>query len=71
MKPAVILKAEKVKTDWRDTAPSGYFMKLSNSNTRYIYTTLFFKYGEEFEEFPPYCMHIIQPLDDVPFGNFK
>ena len=21
--------------------------------------------------FPPHCTHIIQPLDDIPFGNFK
>ena len=111
-KPMVILKAAKVHTDWREAAPSGYFMKSSASG--YINGNLFLKYGEQFVNFlkerhlldstkkimvlldlhkshlfnydfmqlmkrnnielcgfPPSCTHMLQPLDDVPFGNFK
>ena len=117
--PMVIFKASKVKADWREAAPSGYFVQSSPSG--YINADLFFEYAQKFVEFlkekhiveerregvqerkkvlvlldlhkahlfnlkflkymvannievcsfPPHCMHIMQPLDDVPFGNFK
>ena len=112
MKPMLIFKASKVKNEWRDAAPSGYFLKASQSG--YINSTLFYEYGKEFVNFlkekhiltgdskalilldlhkshlfnyefmthmkknnvevcsfPPHCTHVLQPLDDVPFGNFK
>ena len=111
-RPMVILKAVKVHTDWRDTAPSGYFMKSSPSG--HVNSELFLKYGEKFVNFlkekhllpsekkimilldlhkshlfnyqfmqlmkknnievcgfPPSCTHMLQPLDNVPFANFK
>ena len=101
-----------MKTDWHDAAPSGYFMKASD--TGYINSSLFSKYGERFVEelkerhlidknkkimvlldlhkshlfnydfmqlmkknnievcgFPPSCTHMLHPLDDLPFANFK
>ena len=48
-KPMVILKAAKVHTDWRDAAPSGYFMRASASG--YINADLFFKYGKKLVSF--------------------
>ena len=111
-RPMVILKASKVHSDWRDAAPSGYYMKASSSG--YINGDLFLKYGEKFVTFlkekhlipspkkimilldlhkshlfnyefmqlmkknnievcgfPPSCTHMLQPLDDIPFANFK
>ena len=117
--PMITFKAYKVQTDWREAAPSSYFVCSSASG--YINSDLFFEYAQKFVQFlkeknileekkpgedrrkrimmlldlhkshlfnlkflnyivtnqikvcsfPPHCMLILQPLDDVPFDNFK
>ena len=37
----------------------------------YNFMQLMIKSNIEVCGFPPSCTHMIQPLDDVPFGNFK
>ena len=110
--PMVIFKASHVKDEWREAAPSGYFVRCSESG--YISADLFYEYGEKFIRFlrennlmvtgkkhmvlldlhkshlfnlrymqymkangvevcsfPPHCTHILQPLDDTPYGVLK
>ena len=110
--PMVIFKTSKVKREWREAAPSGYFIR--GSPTGYINAKLFHEYGEQFVKyvkeknlltggrkmillldmhkshlfnidfmeymkgnnievcsFPPHCTHLLQPLDDTPYGQFK
>ena len=112
MKPMLIFKNAKIKTEWREAAPSGYYLRASSSG--YINSKLFLDYGKEFIKFlkeghilrgdnkvillmdlhkshlfnwdfmnlmkdnnvevcgfPPHCTHMLQPLDDTPYGNFK
>ena len=112
MPPFTIFKASKVKTEWREVAPSGYYMRRSESG--YINANLFYESAEKFVEFlkekkilvgqdralllldlhrsylfnlnlleymkanrvkvcsfPPHCTHLMQPLNDTPFGSFK
>ena len=112
MPPFIIFKAAKVKTEWREAAPSSYYLRRSESG--YINANLFHESAEKFVEFlkekkilvgqdralllldlhrshlfnlnfleymkanrvevcsfPPYCTHLMQPLDDMPFGSFK
>ena len=47
--PMVIFKASRVKPEWREYAPSGYFVRASESG--YISTKLFTEYGEKFIKF--------------------
>ena len=101
-----------MKTEWREAAPSGYYLRKSESG--YINANLFYESVEKFVEFlkekkilvgqdralllldlhrshlfnlnfleymkanrvevcsfPPHCTHLMQPLDDTPFGSFK
>ena len=110
--PMVIFKTSKVKKEWREAAPSGYFV--SGSTWGYINANLFNEYGEQFVKFikenkilvndqkvmvlldmqksylfnldfmtymkvnnvevcsfPPHCTHLLQPLDDIPYAQFK
>ena len=112
MPPFIIFKCGKVKTEWREAAPSGYYLR--RSETGFINSDLFYESAEKFVEFikekkilggqdralllldlhrshlfnlkfleymkanrvevcsfPPHCTHLMQPLDDVPFGSFK
>ena len=112
MLPFIIFKAAKVKKEWREAAPSGYYLRKSES--RYINANLFYESAEKFVEFlkekkilvgqdralllldlhrshlfnlkfleymkanrvevcslPPHCTHLMQPLNDIPFGSFK
>ena len=112
LNPMLIFKASKIKTEWREAAPSGYMLR--PSATGYINAKLFYEYGEYFIKFlreshiltankkvlllldmhkshlfnldfmeymkadnvevcsfPPYCTHVLQLLDDVPFARFK
>ena len=112
MPPFIIFKASKVKTKWGEAAPSGYYLRRSESG--YINADLFYESVEKFVEFlkekkilvgqdrafllldlyrshlfnlnfleymkanrvevcsfPPHYIHLMQPLDDTPFGSFK
>ena len=112
MPPFIIFKASKGKTEWREAAPSCYY--LSRSESAYINADLFYESVEKFVEFlkekkilvgqdralllldlhrshlfnlnfleymkanrvkvcsfPPHRTHLMQPLDDTPFGSFK
>ena len=112
MKPMIIFKNAAIKKEWREAAPSGYFLRASSSG--YINSKIFFEYGEEFVKFlkranilqgknkvlllmdlhkshlfnykfmkmmkdsnvevcgfPAHCTHLVQPLDDTPFAQFK
>ena len=112
MPPFIIFKAAKVKTELREAAPSGYYLRKSESG--YINADLFYESAEKFVEFlkekkilvgqdralllldlhrshlfnlnfleymkanrvevcsfPPHCTHLMQPLDDIPFGSLK
>ena len=48
---------------------------LLDSHKSHLFNLHFMRYmkanGVEVCCFPPHCTHIIQPLDDTPFGNFK
>ena len=48
---------------------------LLDSHKSHLFNLQFMKYmianNIEVCCFPPHCTHIIQPLDDIPFGNFK
>ena len=48
---------------------------LLDSHKSHLFNLHFMQYmkknGVEVCCFPPHCTHIIQPLDDTPFGNFK
>ena len=110
--PMIIFKAGRVKDIWREAAPLGYHVQVSESG--YINAALFADYGEKFVKFlresnlmtpgvkhlilldlhkshlfnvnfmqymkaknievcsfPPHCTHILQPLDDMPYGIMK
>ena len=111
MPPFIIFKAAKVKAEWREAAPSGYYLRRSESGYKNV--DLFYESAEKFVEFlkekilvgqdralllldlhrshlfnlnfleymkanrvevcsfPPHCTHLMQPLDDTPFGSFK
>ena len=112
MPPFIVFKCAKVKKEWREAAPSGYY--LQKSDTGYINSDLFYESAEKFVEFlkekkilvgedqalllldlhrshlfnlkfleymkanrvevcsfPPHCTHLMQPLDNSPFGSFK
>ena len=112
MPPFIIFKAAKVKTEWREAASGGYYLRRSESG--YINADLFYMSAEKFVEFlkekkilvgqdralplldlhrshlfnlnfldymkanrvevcsfPPHCTHLMQPLDDTPFGSLK
>ena len=45
----LIFKASKIKTEWREAAPSGYMLR--PSATGYINAKLFYEYGEYFIKF--------------------
>ena len=47
--PMVIFKTSKVKREWREAAPSGYFIR--GSPTGYINAKLFHEYGEQFVKY--------------------
>ena len=49
MPPFIIFKASKVKTEWREAAPSGYYLRRSESG--YINADLFYNSAEKFVEF--------------------
>ena len=49
LNPMLIFKASKIKTEWREAAPSGYMLR--PSATGYIHAKLFYKYGEYFIKF--------------------
>ena len=49
MPPFIIFKAAKVKTEWREAAPSGYYLRRSESG--YINAILFYESAEKFVEF--------------------
>ena len=49
LNPMLIFKASKIKTEWREAAPSGYM--LQPSATGYINAKLFYEYGEYFIKF--------------------
>ena len=48
---------------------------LLDSHKSHLFNLHFMQYmkanGVEVCCFPPHCTHVIQPLDDTPFGNFK
>ena len=44
-----VIKAAKVKTEWREAAPSGYYLR--KSDTGYINSDLFYESAEKFVEF--------------------
>ena len=108
--PMVIFKGQRVATEWREAAPSGYTIKASENG--YINQKHFSDYGEVFIRylkerglnrqtcillldqhsshlfnlhfmeymkahnvevyaFPPHTTHLLQPLDDTIFANFK
>ena len=45
----IIFKAAKVKTEWREAAPSGFYLRKSESG--YINANLFYESAEKFVEF--------------------
>ena len=47
--PMIIFKGGKVKQEWREAAPTGYFIR--SSSTGYINAKLFADYGEKFVHF--------------------
>ena len=47
--PFIIFKAAKVKTEWREAAPSGYYLRKSESG--YINADLFYESAEKFVAF--------------------
>ena len=49
LNPMLIFKASKIKTEWREVAPSGYMLR--PSATGYISAKLFYEYGEYFIKF--------------------
>ena len=49
LNPMLIFKASKIKTEWREAAPSGYMLR--PSATGYINAKLFYEYGEYFIKF--------------------
>ena len=49
MKPMIIFKNAAIKKEWREAAPSGYFLRASPHG--YINSKLFYDYGEEFVKF--------------------
>ena len=49
MKPMIIFKNAAIKKEWREAAPSGYFLRASSSG--YINSKIFFEYGKEFVKF--------------------
>ena len=49
LNPMLIFKASKIKTEWREAAPSGYMLR--PSATGYINAKLFYEYREYFIKF--------------------
>ena len=49
MKPMIVFKNAAIKKEWREAAPSGYFIRPSSSG--YINSKIFYEYGEEFVKF--------------------
>ena len=49
LNPMLIFKASKIKTEWREAAPSEYMLR--PSATGYINAKLFYEYGEYFIKF--------------------